>query len=168
MTIFDRLTRIGSMLLMLVLVLPSAARAALLDNGDGTVTDTVTGLMWDKCPHGQSDLSCATGAATPMTWADALAAAASAHTNRYKGHAGWRLPNKNELDSLVELGRATAPAINVVAFPTTPGQSFWTATTYTIANGYSSAWHVNFNDGDIGITDKSTGSHYVRLVRNSQ
>lgn len=38
------------------------------DHGDGTVTDTQTGLMWAKCPLGLSDAACATGTATTANW----------------------------------------------------------------------------------------------------
>jgi len=44
-------------LVLLCLALP---QAALTDNGDGTVTDTATGLMWAQCSQGQSGAACAT------------------------------------------------------------------------------------------------------------
>ncbi len=48
---------------------------SLTDNGDGTVTDDSTGLMWARCSNGQSGTNCAAGSATSMTWAQALTAA---------------------------------------------------------------------------------------------
>lgn len=53
-------------LLLFALAQPMAAQAALFDNGDGTVIDTVTNLIWDRCSQGQSGATCATGSATIM------------------------------------------------------------------------------------------------------
>lgn len=59
-----------------------------MDNGDGTVTDVDTGLMWRK-----------EASATTMDWKHALAWCADDAT---AGYADWRVPGKRELDSLVE------------------------------------------------------------------
>ncbi len=49
------------------------------DNGDGTVTDAATGLMWQQCPEGLWGAGCAMGAATTfIDWQDALEFAAAA------------------------------------------------------------------------------------------
>jgi len=56
------------------------------DNGDGTITDLVTGLMWEQ----------ATGY---MNWADAASAASSAST---AGYNDWRVPTIKELYSLID------------------------------------------------------------------
>ena len=66
--------------------MPEAA-APFVDNGDGTITDTSTGLMWDKCARGQSGLTCATGASLQYTWANALTEAATQSGVNYKTHA---------------------------------------------------------------------------------
>ena len=152
-------------LLLLLLSLPPAANAAFIDNGDGTVTDTVTGLMWDRCSQGQSGNACATGTATTMTWSAALTAAVTAINANYKGHADWRLPNKNELESLVDIADATSPAIDLIAFPATPGTVYWSSTTYTPGTAF--AWGVNFYGGGTYANGK-TGSDAVRLVRSGQ
>lgn len=67
--------RILQALLACLFALP--AWAAFTDNGDGTVTDGVAGLMWDKCSWGQSANDCSGGAATTHTWAQALGVAAA-------------------------------------------------------------------------------------------
>ena len=60
--------------------------ASFVDNSDGTVTDQTTGLMWKRCPEGQSwSGSACTGAAGSMTWQSALQGAATA---TYAGHRG--------------------------------------------------------------------------------
>ena len=64
--------------LLCALALP--AWAAFTDNGNGTITDTTTGLVWDKCSRGQvwdntTPPGTCTGAASTHTWAAALAQA---------------------------------------------------------------------------------------------
>lgn len=140
--------------------------AALTDNGNGTVTDTVTGLMWEQCSQGQSDAACATGTATLMTWSAALTAAVTANTASYKGYSDWCLPNKNELESLADITDATNPVIDLTAFPATPASSiYWSSTTYTRNPAY--AWDVNFYDGGTVAYGK-TNNNRVRLVRSGQ
>jgi len=65
------------------------------DNGDGTVTDNATRLMWT-----QADSS------TGMNWQAALAWAQEKNTQNYLGHNDWRLPNVKELQSIVDYSRA--------------------------------------------------------------
>ena len=65
------------------------------DNGDGTVTDNATGLMWAKNDSGSG-----------MLWADALAYAQLMNASNYLGHSDWRLPNAKELQSIVDYSRA--------------------------------------------------------------
>jgi hypothetical protein len=66
-----------------------------VDNGDGTVTDRATGLMWSQDDSG-----------TGVTWEQALAWAQSRNEANYLGHDDWRLPNAKELESLVDYTRA--------------------------------------------------------------
>jgi hypothetical protein len=151
-------------LLLICLVLPQAAQAALIDNGDGTVTDTATGLMWDKCSQGQSRTTCASGSAFTMPWTAALKAAVAANKIGYKGYNDWRLPNKNELETIVDISVATDPAINLTAFPATPASGdYWSSTTCTPSP--TEAWVVVFTDGGILTNEKDSGS-LVRLVRS--
>ena len=153
--------------LLLLLSLPPAANAAFINNGDGTVTDTVTGLMWDQCSQGQSGGACATGTATTMTWSAALTAVVTAINANYKGHADWRLPNKNELESLVDIdiADATVPAVDLTAFPATPGARYWSSTTYM--PNTAGVWIVDFSVGVISADIKTT-NYAVRLVRSLQ
>lgn len=157
-------------LLLLLLVLPPVAYADFRINDDGTVTDTVTGLMWDRCSQGQSGAACATGTATLMTWSAALTAAVTANADNYKGRNDWRLPNKNELESLVDLSIVTNPVINLTDFPGTPADSiYWSATTYKPNPAW--AWRVYFGNGftnaDFATSVKSS-NFAVRLVRSGQ
>lgn len=131
------------------------------NNGDGTVSDLATGLVWKQCAEGLSGAGCATGNVETFSWQQALQ---RAETAVFAGSAQWRLPNKNELASLVER-RCYAPAINLRYFPSTPSSWFWSSS--PSANGSSIAWGVVFHDGYVNNGYKSY-AEYVRLVRAGQ
>ena len=141
-----------------------------VDNFDGTITDTETGLVWAKCSLGQSwvantpgdgsDDQCS-GTATTYTWKAALESAQTANAASYLGRTDWRLPNKNELESLVEAA-CTQPAINGNLFTATVSAGYWSASAYTGNDSY--AVYVHFYDGVVGGGAKST-SFYARVVR---
>ncbi|MEI6415206.1 MAG: DUF1566 domain-containing protein, partial [Pseudomonadota bacterium] len=143
------------------LVHSASSHDTFADNGDGTVTHTSTGLMWAQCSDGQSGPACANGTPTAMTWAKALSAAKD---SRLAGHDDWRLPNKKELESLVDAGHRD-PAIDVTVFPSTSGDGHWSST--TDASDPSLAWGVLFKDGGSNVAPK-TGRHDVRLVRDGK
>ena len=63
-----------------------------VDNGNGTVTDDATGLMWMRADSGN-----------PMNWQEALA---YAENMEYEGYSDWRLPNAKELQSIVDYSRS--------------------------------------------------------------
>lgn len=65
------------------------------DNGDGTVTDATTGLMWAQDDSGEA-----------LSWEEALAWAQAANAEEYLGHSDWRLPNVKELQVLVDYTRS--------------------------------------------------------------
>lgn len=125
------------------------------------VSDTYTGLMWKKCSEGLSGSDCATGAAVSLSWQDALKRVATVNSSGSLGHSDWRLPNRNELASLVER-QCVSPAINFTIFPGTPAQGFWTSTPYAL-NGIL-AWNVGFDVGDVAPLPK-TALRSLRLVR---
>ncbi|NRB42489.1 MAG: DUF1566 domain-containing protein [Pseudomonadales bacterium] len=78
------------------------------------------------------------------------------------GAKDWRLPNKQELQSIVNNNRTNA-AVDSNFFPNTQDY-YWTATAF--APNTVAAWRVNFNVGDIKASSKSN-YHYLRLVRNT-
>jgi hypothetical protein len=118
------------------------------DNGDGTVTDNVTGLMWQQVVP-----------ATRYAGADAVA---YCPTLTLAGHSDWRLPSVIELSSIVDLGQSS-PSINSTYFPSTPSDwFFWSAS--PLAGSSSNAWYVGFFDGYTGFFDVSL-TYYVRCVR---
>lgn len=135
--------------------------SAFVNHNDGTVTHSLTGLMWKQCAQGSSGANCATGTATTMSWSAALAAAVADAT---AGQSDWRLPNKKELQSIAE-SCGFSPAINQTLFPATPAYFFWSSSSDVPTPAY--AWQVNFNEGYTNINPKTAGS-YVRLVRSGQ
>lgn len=128
--------------------------------GDGTVSDTRNGLMWKQCAEGQSGSTC-TGSATAYAWSAALTQAANAV---FAGYSDWRLPNVNELASLIEDCR-TDPAINDALFPATPSANFWSGSPFIYYPNI--AWVVNAGYGFIGNDYRNSASR-VRLVRGGQ
>lgn len=133
-------------------------------HNDGTVTHNSTSLMWMRCSLGQTwDGSTCTGATSTFTWQNALGAAQS---HSFAGHSDWRLPNKNELASIVER-RCASPAINSMVFPNTPRISrFWSSS--PSANYYASAWYVDFDIGNVNGNSRNNDFLRVRLVRVGQ
>ena len=153
--------------LLCALALP--AWAAFTDNGNGTITDTTTGLVWDKCSRGQvwdntTPPGTCTGVASTHTWAAALAEATAANSASHRGQADWRLPNRTELESLVQIN-AASPAIDGTYFPATPSNWYWTSTTF--APDPADAWLVSFNNGYANANYKPD-TYLVRLVRSGQ
>ena len=132
--------------------------------GDGTVIDTKTGLMWMQCSLGQtheaSDNYCS-GSTIEYTWQAALAEASGYSLADYDD---WRLPNRKELRSLVAYDRYSV-SINSDIFPNTQSSYYWSSSPSYSSNSY--AWGFSFTDGD--DLDLSRDSSYsIRLVRSDQ
>lgn len=125
---------------------------------NGTVTHNATGLMWMRCSIGQTwEGEKCTGEASEFAWRQAL----TQNGTVYAGYSDWRVPNKNELASIIEL-RCYNPSINEAIFPGTPASRFWSSSPYASYSNF--AWDVGFDYGDVGYSYKSSNSH-VRLVR---
>jgi len=137
----------------------------LTDNGDETVTDELTGLMWKQCSEGQSGAGCATDGAGGMDWQAALNTAVAANAEGggvgFAGYTDWRLPNLKELTSIVERG-CDSPSINENYFPVTASGKYWSSSSH--ADPISDAWYVNFESGS-NFGDPKSYDLYVRLVR---
>ncbi len=130
-----------------------SGQSGLLDdfiiNGDGTITDPNTELMWQEQT-----------APGTYTWQEALAYSEGLNLG---GYSDWRLPNINELRTLVDYTR-WGPAIGSVLAETVAWR-YWSSSTY--ANFTHIAWVVNFGSGHDNVYDK-TDIMYVRAVRGGQ
>jgi len=123
-----------------------------------TITDNATGLVWQKCSPGLSGDTCGTGTATTYTWANALT---YCNTLSLDG-SGWRLPNRLELSTIVNL-QTSSPAIDTTFFPGTQSNFYWSSTT-SAAVSTTYAWYVDFDYGSIRYNSK-TNPYDVRCVR---
>ncbi|MCB1121089.1 MAG: DUF1566 domain-containing protein [Verrucomicrobiae bacterium] len=128
---------------------------SLVDNGDGTVTDTVTGLIWQQVDGGE------------MTWEQSREYASELSL---AGKKDWRLPNSLELFSILNHG-AKRPALDTKYFPNSEAEYWWTNSPR--ADGDSRVWVVNAGGG-IGAHPRretiSAGGQkrfHVRCVREA-
>jgi len=136
------------------------------DNGDGTVSDYATGLMWQKADDGKS-----------RDWEKSLDYAENLNL---AGYSDWRLPDAKELQSIVDYTRSpqttNSPAIDPV-FETTEisdpdgndGQYpfFWTGTTHLDGrNPYGSAVYIAFGEGQGKMHGKLMDVHGAGCQRS--
>ena len=126
------------------------------DNGDGTITDNNTGLMWQKTDGGEMTFEATSNYCKNLTLG---------------GFTDWRLPTGIELFSLNDFDRIN-PALNTIYFPETAAEYWWTSE--VCADDATKIWVVNAGGG-IGAHPKtetvSAGGikhFHVRAVRNAQ
>jgi hypothetical protein len=132
----------------------SGSLGVLVINGDGTVTDTATSLIWQQ------------GYAGEMTWEAALSYAESLNL---AGYDDWRLPNITELQSIVDYNRYL-PCINSTVFPNTAQYSYyWSSTTSANIKTIGAALGVSFYIYGFGNVGKSVdNAEAVRAVRGGK
>jgi hypothetical protein len=127
-------------------------------SADGlTVTDTITGLDWQRDGSG-TRAGCSGSGTLTCTWAEAKTYCA---TLALGGVSGWRLPARMELRTIVDFTKYW-PSIDPTAFPNTPADWFWTSSTN--AGSSVNAWGVLFLDGNLHVYDVGNG-YRVRCVR---
>ena len=123
-----------------------------VDNGDNTVTDNTTKLMWQR---GKS--------IDYMTWEEALVHCENLYLAKYDD---WRLPNRNELQSIINYETAL-PAIEAMISPTEGegARDYWSST--TIVEDTDLAWVMGSDYGTISEEFK-TYNAFVRCVRGGK
>ncbi|TGN09107.1 DUF1566 domain-containing protein [Leptospira ilyithenensis] len=127
------------------------------DNGDGTILDKTTKLTWQKCSYGQGVTDC-TPAATAPTWANALIYCRDLNlTGRT-----WRLPNRNELLSIMDYTKSGSSRLHETYFPN-PFTYYWSGTTRqdTTTSAHAIVTTTGFYDQ---YTKTNTGSGSARCV----
>jgi hypothetical protein len=146
-----------------------------IDHGDGTITDTKTGLMWKRCSEGLSGDNCKDGEIEKYKWDDAVK---SFDTVKYAGYGDWRLPTIEELKTLVYCSKGVKskddgecndgserPTINQQAFPNTEANWYWSGSPHAYYSDYAS--FVVFRNGSSFAVSRVSPSA-VRLVRSGQ
>jgi hypothetical protein len=133
------------------------------DNGNGTVTDNLTGLIWMKN---------ANAFGVKKNWAEALSAAATV-ANGIGGltdgsnPGDWRLPNLRELQSLLDYGRFHPPLPANYPFAEVQMYFYWTSTTY--AGDDTKAYDVDIGySGKAEPFGKAIVDNYVWCVRGGR
>jgi hypothetical protein len=116
-----------------------------VDNGNETVTDTCTGLVWQKTSAGG------------FPWCDALTFCEGL---ALAGQNDWRLPSIRELESLLDYARP--PAFDPVFVG--PNSAHWSSTSVADPGPGAFAWYVNFSGGDVSGSGKNNANQ-VRAVR---
>lgn len=113
------------------------------DNGDGTITDNATELVWGQYDSG-----------TGLNWEEALAWVQTKNAENYLGHNDWRMPNAKELQSIVDYTRspdttssaAIDPLFNVTPITNEAGQNdypcYWSSTTHANRSEVSGGFGV--------------------------
>lgn len=139
-----------SLTLTLTLLSGIVLAGSFIDNGNGTVTDSDTGLMWQK---EDDDVT--------RTWESAITYCEGLSLGSY---SDWRLPNIKELESITDDTKYNPP-IDTTYFPNTKSTIYWSSTTNMTTPSY--ALIVGFGAGDVGYGLKS-GIYYVRCVRGGQ
>ncbi len=142
------------------------------DNMNGTVTDKKTKLMWMRCgesldwnslskscqfSHFRKNLN--------YNWKSALNRVTEINAN-FGGYHDWRLPNINELHSIIER-QCYLPALNQVIFPAAIllDEYYWSSSQST--DDGTEAWAIDFNRGYDFTVSKDGYFGQILLVRDT-
>ncbi len=142
------------------------------DNGDETITDNLTGLIWTKDANLFGSL----------TWSSALTScnnligdgSISGGPTDDSVVGDWHLANRFELESLLHMAFYTPPVPNTIGteggsqgdpFNNIQPNFYWTSTTRAFNS--TNAWSVKFGEGEVFISTKGSG-FYVWCVRGGQ
>ncbi|MCP3855396.1 MAG: DUF1566 domain-containing protein [Actinomycetia bacterium] len=144
---------------------PGYGENAYVDGGDGTVTDTASGLMWQQDDSTDS-----------MDWSEALAYCAAADTG---GHDDWRLPDAKELQGIVDYTRSPSTTDSAAIDPIlsaspitdegggTDYGSYWTGTTHASLMGGANAVYVAFGEALGWMENPQTGEYTLLDVHGA-
>ncbi len=141
-------------------ILPPESPTDYKDNGNGTITDNYTKLMWAKCTQGNTGKDCKSGTTLKKEWSKSRDECLN---SKLAGKTGWRLPTLKELEFIVDSG-SFSPSINKTFFPNTLSEQYWTAT--APGQFFSSKFTVLFSDGSVSFKGEGNLS-VVRCVRDN-
>ncbi|MFN8308822.1 MAG: DUF1566 domain-containing protein [Chitinophagales bacterium] len=128
---------------------PTALNNQFTNHVDGTVIDSLTGLIWQSIP-----------AADSLNWEDALHYADTLQLGNFQD---WRLPNIKELQSLNDESRIN-PSLNTSYFPLSTSVKYWSST--SLRNQPNRAWFLDTHFGITSYADKNS-KQMVLCVRNN-
>jgi len=162
--------------------------ARFVDNGDGTISDLQTGLMWEKkgAADNIQDLSNPNDVDNNYTWTDIAdgdlsdqdgtafvlflaqlngAVAETADTEQLGGYSDWRMPTGWELQTIQDcsFGGACVDPI----FGPTAAMRYWSSSSNALGPGPDFAWGIDFELGAAGLNSKNSMLP-VRAVRNER
>ena len=137
--------------ILLITVGLSVALLADFTKSGNIVTDNTTSLQWQDDAIGSR-----------MTWAAAIEHCEDLSLD---GHSDWRLPNLNELASIIDDTKFN-PSIDTAVFQNTASNGYWSSTTNAGFPNY--AWVFKFNYSFQKSSDTKADSFYVRCVRAGQ
>jgi hypothetical protein len=104
------------------------------DNGDGTVTDRLTGLVWAQ-DAGTPTVNVCTGG--KKSWGNALNYIACLNSNNYLGRNDWRLPNINEIEGLINCSETNPAAwLNNQGFSNVQSYYYNSSTTFALDSNH--------------------------------
>ena len=97
------------------IVIPALASKRFVENDDGTISDTRTGLMWAAKDNG-----------VPINWSDALSYCSNYNIG---GYNDWRMPTLAELASLFDQNEKNKNGYHIIRSISTTAQSCWASET---------------------------------------
>jgi serine/threonine-protein kinase len=121
-----------------------------IDNGDGTVTDGETDLVWQK-----------DSAPERITWPEAQEYVQQLNEAGFSGHNDWRLPNNQELTSIMLTQENSKRLFLDPIFGSQ--RCFWSADT----RGHHVACYIDFYYGGVYRSEENYVNHSVRAVRGN-
>lgn len=127
---------------------------------NGVVIDNKTELVW------QDDYSDNAGSIKSATWQEAINYCKALSLD---GNVDWKLPNKNELLSIINYSKHTPALDSAFQYIDSDKYKYWTSTTST--KDTENAFFINMNTGHAGIVDSNndkSSTNYVRCVRGGQ
>jgi cysteine-rich repeat protein len=155
-------------------LLEGVALAYVVDNVNGTITDSNTGLMWEKLDD--NNVGGIHDWTNTYTWDNAFAVKIATLNagSGFAAHTDWRVPNRRELDSIVnleihpgptvasEFNTACTPGCTMTSCSCTQSDFYWSSSSYALIPAF--AWYVDFFDG-FDDADFKAYDFYVRAVR---
>lgn len=137
------------------------------DNGDGTVTDRQSRLMWMRCSAGQQwRAGACVGDASSLDWSAAQAVASEVNRAGQFFFSDWRVPQLRELATIVERD-CGEPRVNLTVFPGTPAEFYWSASPRAGEASRANVYALSFGLEGVQAMPRAEQNH-VRLVRDAR